>query len=128
LRRCLSNYTTALLHVARFLIITRAGDKLDMKPPKKAHLDMNLSQGLSHIRVQVPENGFGFDVREYLSRRGVTIETETSSIDDNGREWLIVSVSVPDVTQLVLELVEKGLSSNIQGINAKKDVRPDGSD
>lgn len=98
-----------------------------MKPPRKGALDTNLPQDLSHIRVQIPENGFSFDVGEYLSRRGVTIETEASSIDDNGREWLIVSVSVPDVTQLVLELVEKGLSGNIQGINAKKGTKSDAS-
>lgn len=99
-----------------------------MKPPPKSPLDINLPQSLSHIRVQVPENGFGFDVREYLSHRGITVETEASSTCHDGREWLIVSVLVPDVTQLVLELVEKGLSSNIQGINAKKDIRRDGSD
>lgn len=96
-----------------------------MKPPKILLGDMSLPQHLSHILVQVPENGFGFDVREHLSRRGVTVETEASSVDDDGHEWLVISVSVPDVSQLVLEFVEKGLSSNIQGINAKKD--PDSS-
>lgn len=99
-----------------------------MKQPKKGGFDTSLPQDLSHIRVQVPENGFGFDVEEYLRRRGVTVETEASSIDNDGREWLIVSVSVPDVTQLVLELVEKGLSSNIQGINATKDPHSSASD
>lgn len=98
-----------------------------MKPPRKGGLDTNLPQDLSHIRVQVPQKGFGFDVGEYLSRKGVTIETESTSIDHDGREWLTVSVSVPDVTQLVLELVEKGLSGNIQGINAKKGTQSDAS-
>jgi hypothetical protein len=79
-----------------------------------------LPQDMSHILIEEPAGGFSFDPREYLSQRGVRVEEEALSSDAKGRNWLILSIRSADISQLVLELIEKGLSGNIQGINAKK--------
>jgi hypothetical protein len=78
-----------------------------------------LPQGLSHILIEIPERGLKFDPRLYLENRGVSVENQIVHVDDNDREWLIVSVLMKDIRKLILELIEKGLAGNIRGINLK---------
>lgn len=75
---------------------------------------------MSHVLIEVPPGGLPFDPREYLRQRDVRIEEEALSSDNRGRNWLILSIRSSDINQLVLELIEKGLSGNIQAISAKK--------
>ncbi|AFM24827.1 hypothetical protein [Desulfomonile tiedjei] len=78
-----------------------------------------LPQGLSHILIEIPQRGLKFDPRSYLENRGVSVESQIVHVDDNDRQWLIVSVLMEDIRKLILELIEKGLSGNIRGINLK---------
>jgi hypothetical protein len=91
-----------------------------MKQRTYIHDTKTLPQDLSHILIEIPAGGLAFDPRPYLARRGVLVEEEARSSDTKGRNWLILSIRSSDISQLVLELIEKGLSGNIQGINAKK--------
>jgi hypothetical protein len=79
----------------------------------------SLPHGWSHILIEVPPEGLRFDPRGYLSEKGVPVEKETVCSDDDGRTWLILSLAVSDIGKLILELIEKGLSGNIRGINLK---------
>lgn len=84
----------------------------------------NLPEELSHLLVELARGGLPFDLKEYLARRGVAVVKESYLSDELGRTWWIISVNQPEIGELVLELVEKGLSGNLQGINAKKRVKP----
>jgi hypothetical protein len=73
----------------------------------------------SHILIEVPAGGLRFDPRGYLHGKGVQVEKETICTDDDGRTWLILSLAMSDIGKLILELIEKGLSGNIRGIDLK---------
>lgn len=75
--------------------------------------------GLSQIMVEMSRPGLSDEIRSYLGQKGLTVGEESSSVDARGRKWLVLSVRLEDVSQLVLELLAKGLGDNIQGINAK---------
>jgi len=79
----------------------------------------SLPRGWSHILIEIPPGGLPFDPRGYLSEKGVPVEKETECGDADGRTWLILSLKVSDIGKLILELIEKGLSGNIRGINLK---------
>jgi len=79
----------------------------------------NLPHGWSHILIEVPAEGLRFDPRGYLHGKGVSVEKETLCTDDEGRTWLILSLAVSEIGKLILELIEKGLSGNVRGINLK---------
>lgn len=49
----------------------------------------------------------------------MSVESQIVHVDDNSRQWLIVSVLMADIRKLILELIEKGLTGNIRGINLK---------
>lgn len=107
------------MQLARFLTINLRGELRRMKQSTQIVDTTTLPQDLSHILIHVPATGLAFDPREYLTQRGVRIEGEALSSDKRGRDWLILSIRSRDISRLVLELIEKGLSGNIQGINAK---------
>lgn len=75
--------------------------------------------GLSQIMVEMSRPGLSDEIRGYLKQKGLTVGEESSSVDAKGRQWLVLSVRLDDVSQLVLELLARGLGDNIQGINAK---------
>lgn len=106
--------------LARFLIVPPQGEPRQMKPSTQMKDIKNLAQDMSHVLIELPPGGLAFDPRQYLMQRDVRVEEEAVSSDNRGRNWLIFSIRCSDVSQLVLELIERGLSSNIQGINAKK--------
>ena len=78
-----------------------------------------LSEGLSHILIEIPESGLKFNPRAYLEEKGTSVEKQVICTDHDGHKWLIVSLTMSDISKLILELIEKGLSGNIRGINLK---------
>lgn len=78
-----------------------------------------LSEGLSHILIEIPEGGLKFDPQAYLEEKGTPVEKQVVCTDHEGHRWLIVSLTMSDISKLILELIEKGLSGNIRGINLK---------
>lgn len=78
-----------------------------------------LPQGLSHILVEISDKGLKFDPQAYLEDKGVPIASQIVHVDDSGRKWLIMSLTLSDVRKLILEFIEKGLAANIRGINLK---------
>ena len=82
-----------------------------------------LTGNYSHLLVGMAEEDSREGLVNYLQSRNISVEEELTIQDDQGRDWLVLSVSLPDISQLVLELIEKGFSSNIKGINARKSDR-----
>jgi hypothetical protein len=82
-----------------------------------------LTGDYSHLLVGMAEEDSRGELLHYLQSRNISVEEESTIQDDQGRDWLVLSVSLPDISQLVLELIEKGFSSNIKGINARKSDR-----
>jgi hypothetical protein len=75
----------------------------------------------SHLLIEkLNEEDTSASVRLYLGLQKVPIIKEFSIIDDQGKDWFVFSTSLPDISKLVLELIEKGVRTNIQGINAVK--------
>lgn len=114
------SFAPAMTPLAHFLTISPRGERRRMKRSTEIKDIKMLPQDMSHILIEVPPGGLGFDPLQYLSQKGVRVEEAASSSDKRGRNWLILSIRSSDVSQLVLELIERGLSSNIQGINARK--------
>lgn len=79
-----------------------------------------LASAYSHLLIErLGEGDTGLTIRQYLDQRKVPVVKELTLLDDQGRNWLVYSISLPDISQMVLELIEKGMGTNIQGINAK---------
>jgi hypothetical protein len=81
--------------------------------------EASLTGAVSHLLVELVEIKLSGALRSYLRERGIPIREETTLEDDQGRTWLVLSIPLADISQLVLELIEKGFSGNIQGINAR---------
>lgn len=80
-----------------------------------------LSSEYSHLLIErLGKRETGLAIRQYLRQRKVPVAKEWSLLDDQGRNWFVFSISLPDISQLVLELIEKGIGTNIKGINPKK--------
>jgi hypothetical protein len=79
-----------------------------------------LNGNYSHLLVGTPEKDSREGLLHYLQSKNIPVEEELTIQDDQGRDWLVLSVSLPDISHLVLELIEKGFNSNIKGINARK--------
>ncbi len=75
---------------------------------------------LSHIFVELADESLREAIIGRLTQQGVTVTAERTRRDENGALWLILSAPLPDVSQIVLSLLESGLSGNVQSINAKK--------
>ena len=82
-----------------------------------------LTGDYSHLLVGMAEKDSREGLLKFLQARNISVEEELTIQDDQGRDWLVLSVSLTDISQLVLELIEKGFSSNIKGINARKSDR-----
>ena len=79
-----------------------------------------LAKEYSHLLVEDPGEGdTRLTVRRYLERKDIPIAKESILLDDQKRKWVVFALSLPDISQLILELIEKGIGTNIQGINAK---------
>lgn len=78
-----------------------------------------LNGEVSHLLVEMGGDDLPGALRAYFHRQGITIEDERTLQDEQGRNWLVLSIPRRDISQLVLELIEKGFSGNIQGINAR---------
>ena len=81
--------------------------------------EATLTGEVSHLLVELVGENLPGMLRHYLHQRGIAIHDERTLQDDQGRSWLVLSISLADISQLVLELLEKGFSGNIQGINAR---------
>jgi hypothetical protein len=80
-----------------------------------------LSREYSHLLVEeLGEGDTRLTVRRYLGQSRIPIVKESTLVDDQKRNWFVFSISLPDISQLILELIEKGIGTNIQGINARK--------
>jgi len=79
-----------------------------------------LAPELSHLFVELTDENTRGTILAHLARQGLTITAEQTRKDDEGGIWLILSVALPDVSQIVWNLIESGLSVNVQGINAKR--------
>lgn len=78
-----------------------------------------LTADFSHLLVEMAGKNLPGALRSYLHQRGIAIQEEATLNDDQGRTWLAFSIPLADISQLVLELIEKGISGNVQGINAR---------
>jgi hypothetical protein len=85
----------------------------------KDQVEASLPGEASHLLLEIGGNKLPGALRSYLRERGIAVQQETTLEDDQGRNWLVLSISLADISQLVLELIEKGFSGNIQGINAR---------
>lgn len=85
----------------------------------KDQAEAALTGEVSHLLLEVGGNNPPGDLRYYLHQQGIAIQDEKTLLDEQGRNWLVFSIPRNDISQLVLELVEKGFSGNIQGINAR---------
>lgn len=83
---------------------------------------MSDSQHLSHILLEGLGEEVPSEIRDFFRSKGVPIVKESITSDEEGRQWLVLSVPVSDVTPLVLELLERGLGEDVQGINAQTRV------
>jgi hypothetical protein len=81
-------------------------------------VEATLSRDVSHLVVGMFEKSPAVAVRSYLLQQGIAVQEETTFEDEQGRTWLVLSIPLADISHLVLELIEKGISGNIQGINA----------
>lgn len=77
-----------------------------------------MSRDVSHLLVGMFERSSAGAVRSFLLQKGIAVQEETTFEDEQGRTWLVFSIPLADISHLVLELIEKGISGNIQGINA----------
>ena len=82
-------------------------------------VEATLTGEASHLLVEMVGGNLPGALRYYLHQRGIAIHDERTLEDDQGRHWLVLSIPLADISQLVLELIEKGFSGNIQGINAR---------
>jgi hypothetical protein len=82
-------------------------------------VEASLPGAASHLLVEMAGKNLLGALRHYLHQHGIAIQGETTLEDDQGRNWLVLSIPQADISQLVLELIEKGFSGNIQGINAR---------
>ncbi len=89
-----------------------------METVLQEHIARTLSPKLSHILIEIQERRPVIDPRKLLADEGIAVERETILRDKQGREWLVLSVPTPKVNRLVLEFIERGVGSNIQGVNA----------
>ncbi|MBM3299580.1 MAG: hypothetical protein FJY85_06480 [Deltaproteobacteria bacterium] len=90
-----------------------------MKVSSKHVTDKDLPEWQSHLMVEMPEAGLTFDFRGYFNVKGISLMGETIVHDEKRSKWLIFSVSVPNIGQFMLDLIEKGFTGNIRGIDAK---------
>lgn len=90
-----------------------------MKASIRDQVEATLPGEVSHLLVEMVEKKMSGALRTYLHGRGINVQQETTLEDDQGRDWLVLSIPQADISQLVLELIEKGFSGNIQGINAR---------
>jgi len=88
-------------------------------PSISDQVEATLPGEVSHLLVEMGGKKLPGTLRSYLHERGFAVQQETTLEDDQGRIWLVLSIHEADISQLVLELIEKGFSGNIQGINAR---------
>jgi hypothetical protein len=81
--------------------------------------EAKLTGAVSHLLVELGDKNIPGGLRYFLHQKGIAIEEETTLNDEQGRSWIVLSLPLADISQLVLELIEKGFSGNIQGINAR---------
>ena len=91
-----------------------------MKVSSKHSADDELPGWQSHLMVELPEAGLTFDFRGHLGQKGISVVGQTIVHDEKRSKWLIFSVSVPNISDLVLEFFEKGFRGNIMGIDARE--------
>jgi hypothetical protein len=94
-----------------------------MKVRSEQKADKELPEWQSHLMVEMPEAGLTFDFRGHLDKKGISVVGETIVHDEKRSKWLIFSVSVPNISEMVLEFFEKGFRGNIRGIDAR-DKKP----
>ncbi len=91
-----------------------------MKIRSEQSADEDLPGWQSHLMVEMPEAGLTFDFRSHLNQKGISVIGQTIVHDEKKSKWLIFSVSVPNISDLVLEFFEKGFRGNIRGIDARE--------
>ncbi|MBI5583035.1 MAG: hypothetical protein HY892_04365 [Deltaproteobacteria bacterium] len=85
----------------------------------KDQAEAKLAGTTSHLLVERGDKNLPGGLRNHLRQKGIAVEGETTLDDEQGRTWIVLSIPLADISQLVLELIEKGFSGNIQGINAR---------
>jgi hypothetical protein len=93
--------------------------ELIVKASIRDQAEAKLTGAVSHLLVEMGDNNLPGGLRYFFHQKGITIEEETTLNDEQGRTWIVLSIPLADISQLVLELIEKGFSGNIQGINAR---------
>lgn len=85
----------------------------------KDQAQATLTGKVSHLLLEMGGENPPGALRYYLHQQGIAVQDEKTLQDEQGRIWLVLSIPRNDISQLVLELIEKGFSGNIQGINAR---------
>ncbi|MGE5839412.1 MAG: hypothetical protein ACM34H_05715, partial [Deltaproteobacteria bacterium] len=96
----------------------REASEPDVTSIIRDRVEATLSRDVSHLLVGMFEKSPAGAVRSHLLQQGIAVQEETTFEDEQGRTWLVLSIPLADISHLVLELIEKGISGNIQGINA----------
>jgi hypothetical protein len=90
-----------------------------VKASIRDQVEATLTGEVSHLLVEMAGDNLPGALRSYLHLQGIAVQDEKTLSDEQGRSWLVLSIPRSDISQLVLELIEKGFSGNIQGINAR---------
>jgi hypothetical protein len=93
-----------------------------MEPEPQQNMKPELPSDKSHLLVEAVDGEALNRVHAYLDTQGIRFEQNRAFRDDEGRLWMVLSLPLPDVGRIVLDLLEKGFGSKIQGINAAKSI------